>query len=280
MAVFSTLRGPVCARSSRLVLLCALLAVAGLLPGVATAAPENGTLVVEGRGGTTTEWVLKDNASVRAEQVELAGGGAFAGVLIEPLDHPYSFSLGALQVRAFNDATRDAVAILGPDGQLEPGRYRVTLFGQGFVSVRYPMGDAAAPGLRVVPRTPTRVSFLGRAESLDMGRDSARVELPGALPAGRRAIQVSLTEGLEVGQREMCATGSSVCEDPVVPQCLPSPAPCDVLPVSRPGAGVSTGEPQLIARLHRPQPDKRTLLWTVDVHRDTAGKLRAAALVF
>jgi hypothetical protein len=282
MELFRVARPVRPAVSRRLLLGAVALAFGGLLPATAQAAPERGVLVVEGQGGTTTEWVLQGDApvTVRPEDVAISGGGAFAGVLIEPVDvQQQSFPLGHVQVRAFGDATRDAVGALGVDGSLEPGRYHVTLLGQGPVSVRYPQADAEAAGVRVVPRTRTPMRFLGRSETLDAGNDAARIELPGALPAGRRAIQVRLTDGTEAGQVQMCATTGSVCERPVLPACPPSPLPCDSPTVSGPGVAGSTGSPQATVALHRAAPAARTLLWSFDGYRDVEGKLRAAAII-
>jgi hypothetical protein len=83
----------------------------------------------------------------------------------------------------------------------------VTLLGQGPVRASYPLTNPDAPGVRVVPRTPLPMRFLGRAETLPMGSfGGARVELPGALPAGKRAIQVALRDRTSVEDFRMCAT--------------------------------------------------------------------------
>jgi hypothetical protein len=87
--------------------------------------------------------------------------------------------------------------------------------------VRFTLNDPDAPGVRVVPAHALAADLPRRAETLDMGQDTARVELPGALPAGRRAIQVRLSDGLEVGQAQVCATRGASCDQPVLPLCPP-----------------------------------------------------------
>jgi hypothetical protein len=252
--------------------------LAALLPGTASAAPERGTIVVEGRGGTTTEWEQAGPLpiDVPLNGRELVGGGAYAGALFEPLDGRQS-PVGAVQVRAFADETRAAVARLGV--QLPPGRYRVTLFGNGPVRVVLPNNDREAPGIRIVPRTPTPVTFVGRSETLAMGYSTARVDLPGALPAGRRALQVTLRAGNEVGRSQVCATRGTECEESLLPARAPSPAPSGpTTQGAQPGA--SSGGPRAGAAFAPAEPAARRLLWSFEGYRDTEGKLRAAAIIF
>ena len=269
--------------SVRIALAASLVALAGL-PVAASAAPEPGVLAFEGSGGTTTEWVVGSRLDFDLSRPTLSGGGAYAGVLVEPLGElaGRNTRVGSLQVRAFGDGTGEAVAMLGPDYQLEPGRYRVTLFGQGRVSVRYPLFETQAPGVRVVPRSPTALQFHGRSETLDFGYDAARVELPGAAAAGRRVLQVQLGESAEVGQSQMCVTTGSQCERRLLPVCPPSPAPCAQPPVPPgPLPDVAAGNrPYIVTKLHEPEPRPRTLLWSFEGYRDSPGKLRAAAIVF
>lgn len=250
--------------SPRLLLAAALLLPAALLPGAASAAPERGSLVVEGQGGTTTEWTLTGAMALLADptRVELSGGGPYAGVLLERVGGSQAERTGAVQVRAFADATKDVVVPLAVDNQLEPGRYRVTLLGQGPVRARYALQDRDREGLHVVPRTRIPVTFLGRAEQVDVGQSGARVLLPGALPAGRRAVQVALLDGTGVDDLELCATTEGSC-----------------------GVGgrlvrVGTGDEQGFGRLHLAAPTARTLLWSVNGYRAETDRLRAAAIVF
>lgn len=259
----------------RLLLAAAVLLPAALLPGAAAAAPEQGFLVVEGRGGTTAEWVLKGETALLADPLpELTGGGAYAGVLLERLDGGSADRTGAVQVRAFADRTREVVAPLAADSLLEPGRYRVTLLGQGPVQARYALRDQDREGLHVVPRTRIPVTFLGRAEQLPFGQSSARVELPRAAAAGKRVAQVALLDGTAVDDMRMCAPAGGTCDE-VPPVCLPSPAPCgDRAP------RVRTGEPAAYARLHLPVAAPRTLLWSVSGYRTAEDRLRAAAIIF
>lgn len=266
---------------SRRVLVAAVVAVLGvLLPGTASAQAARGTVVVEGLGGSTTEWVLEGEMPVHVNwsfPVSLTGGGPYAGALFEPVD-VRSSPLGAVQVRAFGDQTREAVAKLGV--QLSPGRYRVTVFGNGPVRVVLPNNDREAPGIRISTRTRIPVAFFGRSEDLAAGYDSARIDLTGALPAGKRALQLNLENGTRVGRFQTCATADTECERPLLPFCLPSPAPCELATTRGPEPGVSSGSPRAGAGLVRPEAVPRRLLWSFDGYRDSPGKLRAAAIVF
>jgi hypothetical protein len=152
--------------------------------------------------------------------------------------------------------------VLGFTDRLHPGTYRVTLLGDGPVRASLPLGDPNGPGLRVVPRTPVRTSFLGRAEPLPAGNATAAVDLPRTLPKGRRAIQVLLLAELHVDQIRMCATTGEECGPRVV-------AP-----------GTTDGSPQLLGELVAPQPFPRDLRWRVSGYRLEDDRLRAAAIVF
>ena len=264
----------------RLAALGALLVVAGLLPGSASAAPERGVLVVEGQGGTTAVWELTGELPVDLPPngaVEFTGGGEYAGALFEPMSRRMS-PVGAVQVRAFGDETKDTVARLG--FRLEPGKYRVTLFGVGRVRVVLPNNDREAAGIRIVPRTRIPVGFLGRSELLDAGYDEATVDLPGALPAGRRALQLTLRAGNEVGESQVCATRGSACERPLLPVCAPSPLPCAGPTTQGPQPGASLGGPRAGVGLREADTVPRRLLWSFEGYRTAPGKLRAAAIVF
>lgn len=272
-------RGTRPAVSGRLLVGLAALAVGALLPGTAAAAPEPGVLVVEGRGGTTTTVTVREQVQVRDPQpTELAGGGEYAAVLVEPVDRPAGSSrLGAVQVRAFRDGTRDSVALLGADGVLEPGQYRVTLLGAGPVRVRWELDSPDSPGLRVEPRTRVPVRFLGRSELLTAGLSQARIDLPGEAPAGRRVIQVGLTDGLAADDYRMCATTEADCPATPVPVCPPSPVPCGDAALVQPRVGTQAA---ISALLHPAVPQVRALRWSADGYHDTEQLLRGAAIVF
>lgn len=269
---------PLRGSSSRSVLLLALVAVAGLLPGPASAAPEDGLLVVEGRGGTTVDVRIDSRPAVIHPVPQVLGGGDYAGALVEPLvvDSGWRTRLGAVVVRAFSDVTSDHVAAFGA-GQLPPGTYRVTLLGDGPVRVAWSLREAD-PGVRVVPTRRIPVRFLGRAEPLAEGRSVGRVDLPRALPAGRRALQVLLLAGEATGDVRMCATTAGSC-DGQPPVCLPSPTPCAhpavpepyVNPEGRPNGGVALVESA---------SEDRALRWSFDGYRLEADRLRAAAIIF
>lgn len=270
--------------SPRLLLGLAVLVLAALLPGTASAAPERGVLLVEGRGGTVGELVVPEGRLLSFDPMRpvIAGGRTFAGVLIEavPGGGAQPGRTGVIQVRAFGGPSADAVGLIGVDTQLDSGRYKVTLFGDGPVSVRYDIGSDQ-PGVRVVPRTPTRMQFLGRAEPLVMGYDEARVELPRSLPAGRRALQVRLLPpGNEVGQAQMCATTGAECEN-TLPVCAPTPPGCGpVLPPGpRPGGSLGN-QPRAGVGLVEPATVPRGFLWSVEGYRDVESRLLAAAIVF
>jgi hypothetical protein len=268
--------------SARGVVVAALLVLAGLLPGTASAAPEPGLLVVEGRGGTTATLDLKQTVVLGGDfRPTLLGGGDYAGVLITPVEPAPSRDrspFGAVQVRAFRDSTRDTVSLVGGDPVLEQGRYEVVLLGQGPVRVTYELQDPQAPGVRVQPRTPVPVRFLGRADALPVNAPDARIEMPGALPAGKRAIQVALRDRTSVEDFRMCASTGQPCSSRALPLCPPSPAPC--------GQGVPTpflvrSGPAASVLLHQPAPAARGLIWSVDGYYATADdRLRAAAIVF
>ena len=271
--------------SPRLLLGVVVLVLGALLPGTASAAPERGVLLVEGRGGTVGELVVPEDRVLSFDPLHpvIAGGRTFAGVLIEavPGGGAQPGRTGVIQVRAFGGPSADAVGLIGADTQLDSGRYKVTLFGDGPVSVRYDIGSDQ-PGVRVAPRTPTRMQFLGRAEPLVMGYDEARVELPRSLPAGRRALQVRLLPpGNEVGQSQMCATDGPECPNSLLPLRPPSPVPSgpDLPPGPRPG-GSFGNQPRAGVGLVEPAPGLRGFLWSVEGYRDVESRLLAAAIVF
>ena len=265
--------------SRRLLVGLAALVVGALLPGTASAAPERGFLVVEGRGGTTTTWTVTEKVTLRSPlPAELSGGGEFVAVLVEPLvTTGGSGRLGAVQVRAFRDSTRNAVALLGIDGELEPGQYRVTLLGAGPVRVTYALGDGNAPGVRVEPRTRIGVRFLGRSERLAEGLSKARIDLPGEAPAGRRVIQVGLTDGVAAEDYRMCVTTEADCPARPLPLCPPAPVPCSDTRFIAPRVGT---DPAIRALLHEPASTVRALRWASDGYHDTEQRLRGAAIVF
>lgn len=253
------------AGTSRSALVLACLAVASVLPGTASAAPEpeRGLLVVEGQGGTTTTLVVAQDVVLRDPFPSLSGGRSHAAVLIESAQDAPRTRIGAVRVTAFQDGTGEALAPLGADGQLRPGTYRVTLLGDGPVRAAYSLSDPNAPGLRVVPRTPTRTQFFGRAEELPAGQAARAVNLPATLPRNGRAIQVLLLAKTHVSQIRMCATTGEQCPARVV----------------APASGID-GSPQIVAQLVEPFPRPRGLQWSVDGYRLDADRLRAAAIVF
>ena len=268
-------------RSSRSVLLAACLVAAGVLPGAASAEPPRGQLVVEGEGNTTVTLEVQQELRIQDAVPELSGGTSHAAVLVEGQDDgtgPWPVPLGAVRVRAFGDETSEAVGLLGGGGGiLEPGRYRVTLLGDGPVRAVYRLQDPQAPGLRVVPRIPIRSQFFGRAERLLDGRSRATVFLPDVVPAGARAIQVGLTAGTSADDYRMCTADEPRCPGNPLPFCPPSPLPCGS--EETPGLRAGT-EPGAQAQLRPAQPARTGLHWSVDGYRDAPGKLRAAAIVF
>lgn len=255
--------------SRRLLLCSSVLVLAGLLPGTASAvpAPERGLLVIEGQGGRTGVLDVPRRIQLADPRPELTGGRSFAGFLVEPMNpEPARVrQFGAVAVRAFRDDTSSAVGMISFESELAPGRYRVTLLGDGPVRVSLPMADRNAEGLTLVPRTLIRTQFLGRAEALPMGRATARVDLPRTLAAGRRAIQVTLFAREHVSQLRMCATTEPQC-----PQTPPEP-----LPVAGSAAG-----PQILPRLVEAAPQVRALRWWTDGVRLEDDRLRIAAIVF
>lgn len=263
--------------SSRLVLLAALAVLAGLLPGTASAA-EAGLLVVQGRGGTTVDVRIDSRPVVYPDPVVVEGGGDYAGALVEPLDvEGPKIQLGAVLVRAFRDRTSDSVARAGV-GELPPGTYRVTLFGEGPVRVAWTLGEGDR-GVSVRPTRRIPVRFFGRAEPLAEGRSAGSVDLPGVLPAGRRALQIALLSGEAVADLRMCATTTASCEGRPLPACPPAPLPCGDAVTPQPFTSTQGG-PTALMRLHASAPEPRALRWSFDGYRLEPDRLRAAAIVF
>ena len=265
--------------SRRVLIACALL-VAALLPGTAAAAPEPGLLVVEGSGGTTVDVRIDSDPVVVSSAPEVLGGGAYGGALVEPVavDTFTVMPLIALQVRAFRDSTSGAVAANGM-GRLPDGTYRVTLLGDGPVRVAWQLREEDA-GIRIVPTRRLPVSFFGRAELLPgPGESAARVDLPGTVPAQRRALQVVLLDGEAAGDLRMCATTAASCPGQPLPACLPAPVPCRDDRAPQPYVKPD-GEPTTELRLHEPGTAARALRWSFDGYRVAPDRLRAAAVVF
>lgn len=262
------------ARSSLRALLAATAIGVGLLAPAPAGAAEDGLLVVEGRGGTTTTVTIDSRPFVEPE-VDLLGGGPYAGALVEPVETP-GRRLLAVQVRAFGDETRDERFATGL-GELPPGRYRVTLLGQGPVRVAWSLREQDA-GIRIVPTTRIPVTFLGRAEQQAVGYSETKVDLPGAAPAGRRVLQLLLRDGTRAQDSRMCVTTGTECPGNPAPFCPPPPVPCG--DPRTPEPDLSTGGASLTARLVGAAPVPRRLLWTAEGYRTDAGRLRAAALLF
>lgn len=252
-------------------LAAALLGPAAVAGG-ASAAPERGLLVVEGRGGTTVDVVLAKDVYLRSLLPTFEGGGGFAVALVEEQRATQSRTgrrLGGVQVRAFGDGTQDAVAPLGVDGHLVPATYRVTLLGQGAVRATFPLTDPDAPNVVLRPRTPLRQQFLARAEALEGGVTSGRVDL-GTLAPGRRAVQVVLMKGTRVDDLRMCATTAPQCER------------------YSPSLGQPGGASQISARLEPAAPESRSLRYSVSGYRGAPDegqtfqgeRLRAVAILY
>lgn len=266
--------------SVRVLLVAVTAVVAALLSGPAAAEPQRGLLVVQGLGGSSAELVVARRVQLRHPLPELSGGGEYAAVLLEPVQREPGRAgvLGAVQVRAFSDGTSQQVAPLDVEDELPAGRYRVTLLGQGPVRAAYDMADPNAPGLVLSPRTRITPQFFGRAERLPSGYSTARVELPGSVPSGRRVVQVGLTEGVSADDYRMCVTTGSGCARRVLPLC-PSAVPCPAPEADLPRPRV-TYQPSAVATLTAAGPAARSLVWSVQGYRQAPGRLRAAAIVF
>lgn len=246
-------------------LLAALLLASAVAAVPATAEPDRGRLVIEGQGNTTAALVLERDLYLRLEPPAIRGGDDYAGVLIEPVDVAARTprAVGGLHVRAFGDGTEGATAVVGYASRLPEGRYRVTLLGDGAVRASFALVDAAAPGMTVVSRDRIPVRFLHREEPLAVGASTAVVELGGALPPGRRALQVALLRDASADMLQMCATAGRQCEQPLGRLSAAPP-----------------GETSAPARLVASAPEARSLLWAATGVRTAKDRLRAAALVF
>lgn len=247
-----------------------LLAAVLLLAGVATAAPataepEPGQLLVEGRGSSTTELVLDRELFLRPEPPVVSGGRDYAGVLIEGSAPEWQSprSIGGVRLGIFADGTQNAIATIGLTNRLREGRYRVTLFGDGPVRASFALSDPAEPGLTVVPRETIPVRLLHRAETLAPGASTAAVDMDGGLPPGRRAVQVALLHDASADMLQMCATAGRQCEQPL-----------GRLSAALPGRTYG------IAQLLTAAPEARSLRWASTGVRAAQDRLRAAALVF
>lgn len=273
-----TAQRPFRGSSSRLVVLAALAVLAGLLPGTASADPQRGLLVVEGQGNRSAVVELPEGAQLRPPRPVLTGGDRYAGVVIESLSDASWPVLTALVVRAFRDDTSAAQGFYGLPS-LEPGRYRVTLLGDAPVRAEWQLNDPEQPGIAVAPRTPVVARFLGRAEPLPADWGAARVDMPRALPAGKRALQVMTLVGTRVDEVMMCATAEDSCPRRTLPACPPSPAPCAVGDTAVPNR-YSTGEASMNLIYNRAATDVRALRWAVEGYREEPDRLRAAAIIF
>lgn len=252
------------ALASRAALGCALLLLAGLAPAPASAAAERGLLVIQGAGGTTGVLEVPRRLQLAHPRPELAGGRSHAGFLLEPLDPEpgRARAFGAVVIRAFEDDTASTVGFISFEGELAPGRYRVTLLGDAPVRAVYRLANGNDPGLTLTPRTRLRTQFFGRAERLPAVRGMARVDLPGTLPKGRRAVQVALFAQDHQSELRMCATTERDC-----PTLLPLPL-------------TGSREPQAVARLVPAAEQTRALRWWTEGFRLDNDRLRAAAIVF
>lgn len=266
--------------SLHLGLVAACLVVAGLLPATAVAQPqpEPGRVVVAGAGNRSAVVDIPQDIGVRAPGPALSGGGDYAAVVVERLEGArYELVFTAALVRAFQDETAESQGFFGA-GTFSAGRYRLTLLGDGPVRAEWQMTGAERPGLLVTPRTPVAARFLGRAEPLGPELSGARVDLPQAVPAGRRVLQLILLTGTRADDVVMCATTADDCPRQDLPACPPAPVPCSTglrLPT-----WVSTGETSVGLVYGGPATQVRALRWDVEGYREVPDRLRAAAIVF
>ena len=242
-------------------LAAAALLVVGVVPAMASAAPERGVVVLSGPGGSTVELTVTQDVELDDTLGTLTGGDDYAGVLVEPVQRTAS-GFGLLQVRAFRDGTQTAVAPFGGPPQLRAGRYRVTLLGDGPVTARFPMADRSAPAVRVRATQRLPVQFLGRAETLAEGRSRAAIVFPNSLPRGKRALLATLMRGVRVEDLRTCAATTSTCPDSVRRQVGTDDSPA-LLPVAVTSSSAV-----------------RNLVFSVDGYREAPDDLRAVAIVF
>lgn len=240
-------------------LVTAALALLAALPASASAA-DTGRLVVEGQGGTAGELVVSRATRLDPLSGVLRGGGDYAGVLVERVGSS-TVAVGALQVRAFRDGTQTASAPLGGAQELAPGRYRVTLLGQGTVRAVFALQDASAPSLRARTRARVPVQFLGRADLLLDGRSRGAIAFPRSVPSGRRVVVATLMRGVRVDDLRACVTTATTCPDR-----LPTSVGTD-------------GRPELLATVVPSQRGVRNVVVSVDGYRQVADRLRAVAIV-
>ena len=274
-----TVRRPFRARSSRLVVLAALAVLAGLLPGTASADPQRGLLVVEGQGNRSATFEVPASTGFSMPMPDLTGGDRYAGVVLERLYPTRSMLVSAsLFVRAFRDETGTAQAFQG-SGALEAGTYRVTLLGDGPVRAEWQLDNPDRPGIAVAPRTPVAARFLGRAEPLPPDLGSARVDMPRALPVGKRVLQALLLTGTRADSAVACATTEEDCPRQVLPACPPAPLSCSPVDAAVP-TWVGTGEPAATLSYSAASTEVRALRWSVEGHREEPDRLRAAAIIF
>lgn len=260
-------------------MLAALAVLAGLLPGTASAAPQRGIFVVGGQGNRSAVVVVPEGTNLRTPMPVLTGGDRYAGVVVERLEASGPVLVTAsVVVRAFRDETSPAQGVNGI-GSLGSGEYRVTLLGDAPVRAEWQLSDPEQPGIAVAPRTPVAARFLGRAEPLPADLVAARVDMPGALPAGKRALQVLTLVGTRVDEVVVCATTEDSCPRRTLPACPPSPAPCAVGDAAVPNR-FSTGEPSMDLLYNPAATDVRALRWAVEGYREEPDRLRAAAIVF
>ena len=257
-----TARRPFRGSSSRLVVLAALAVLAGLLPGTASADPQRGLLVVEGQGNRSAVVEIPEGTNLRVPMPVLTGGDRYAGVVLERLGPAGPELVNAsVIVRAFRDDTGAAQGSTGT-GALEAGEYRITLLGDAPLRAEWQLSDPDRPGVVVSPRTPVAARLLGRAEPLAPELSSARIDMPRALPAGKRVLQSLLLTGTRADSVAVCATTAEDCPRRTLPACPPAPVPCPPVDAAVP-TWLATGEPSMVMAYASASTEVRALRWAV-----------------
>lgn len=236
-----------------------------LLGGFApTARAAETELVIRGAHSAVMDVTFAQHFQLTSPAIEVAGGGAWAGVTIERLDdRSPGVYFAALRVASLSNR----VFAMGYGSQFAPGRYRVRLLVDRPATITLPVSNG---GQVLKPTGRIAVSARSASAALPASRSQSSIAIPRAVPADRRALVLSAVTGARAENTRACVTSSRSCPRMVLPAALPSPLPASPdlpLPLD------TSNDPRLSAERFTARTPRAALLTTEGL-RAEAGMAR------